>query len=250
MRTIGLIPVRLESSRLPNKPLKNILGMPLFAHVYFRTIQSNLDNVYVCTDSQQIIDVADSYNIPTILTSSKHLTGTDRCSEAATILDVSDSDIIVNIQGDEALVDPLHINSVVQEFSKGHADIIVPFLEIETFNDVNTVKLLTVGNTIVYMSRSDIPNNFRSNTPLKKHLSIMCFTGASMKRFAKLEESEYERTEGIELLRAIENNMKLFTLKLEGESIAVDTQKDLDDVRNIMETDKLFKEYCNAKCTT
>jgi len=248
MRKIGLIPCRLNSTRLPNKPIKVIEGLPMFAHVYFRSQLSDLDDIYVCTDSEEISSIAKSLKINCIMTNSDHKNGTERCGEAAQILNLNDDDLIIDIQGDEPLVNPNHINSVTVNFLLKKCDIMVPFLNCEDTNNQNIVKILAAPNgEVLYMSRSDIPNFFRNSESLKKHLSIIAFTKKSILKFCKLPPSKYELMEGIELLRAIENKLDVQTMELEGETRAVDTYDDLLYVRNEMTYDPWLKYYINGR---
>jgi len=248
MKKIGLIPCRLNSTRLPNKPLKIIEGLPMFAHVYFRSKLSNLDEVYICTDSSEIETISKSLKINCILTNSKHQNGTERCEEAAKKLGLEENDLVIDIQGDEPLVNPNHINAVINKFLSRPCDILVPYLCCEDFNKPNIVKILaTVDNKILYMSRNDIPNFFRNNEPLKKHLSIIAFRKSTLSEFCSYSPSKYEKMEGIELLRAVENSMNIRTMELEGETKAVDTYDDLIYVRTEMPYDPWIKFYLNDK---
>lgn len=248
MKKIGLIPCRLNSTRLPNKPLKIIEDLPMFAHVYFRSKLSDLDAVYICTDSTEIELIAKSLEINCIMTSITHTNGTERCAEAAQKLGLSKNDLVIDIQGDEPMVSPSHINAVLKEFLNKKCDIIVPFLYCEDFNKPNIVKILaTVDNKILYMSRGDIPYFFRNNEPLKKHLSIIAFTYNTIAKFCSYHPSKHEIIEGIELLRAVENSMDIQTMELEGETRAVDTYEDLVYVREEMPYDPWLKIYQDAK---
>ena len=116
MNKIGLIPARLGSTRLKNKPLEPIKGYPVYFHVYNRANMNILNDVYLCTDSKDIVRQASEYNIPTIFTIVKHKNSTDRCGEASTKFRFKKNDLIINIHGDEPLVDPKTINKVIKFF--------------------------------------------------------------------------------------------------------------------------------------
>lgn len=248
MKKVGLIPCRLESSRLPHKPLKVIEGLPMFAHVYFRSKLSELDDVYICTDSNKIQQYSKDLNINCIMTSSNHNNGTERCAEAASKLNLNDNDLVIDVQGDEPMVNPDHINYLIKEFLLLKCEIIVPYLNCEEFANRNIVKIVaSENNDIIYMSRSDIPNFFRKTEPLKKHLSIIAFTKKSILKFCSYSSSKHEKMEGIELLRAVENNMKIKTIEFIGETRAVDTYEDLNYVRSEIKYDPFLKKYINAK---
>ncbi len=244
MKKIGLIPCRLESTRLPNKPIKIIEGFPMFVHVHKRASLSELDEVYVCTDSLKISEISNKYDIKCIMTSSKNKNGTERCYEAATKLNLSNETTIVDIQGDEPLVNPDHINDLLKKFDKSKTEILVPYLESNDFENKNIVKLVANKSLeVLYMSRFDIPFLFKAHDTIKKHYSIIAFTVDSLKRFSELDPSKLEMTEGIELLRALENGIKVSTMKLIGETRAVDTYDDLKYVRNEMRFDSVYRLY-------
>lgn len=248
MKKIGLIPCRLTSTRLPNKPMKIIEGLPMFAHVYKRSELSNLDEVYICTDSDQIKNAANELNINCVMTKSDHKNGTERCKEAAEKLSLNDEDLVIDVQGDEPMVNPNHINTLINVFLKTKSEIIVPYIKCEEFNNPNIVKILAAENSrILYMSRSDIPHFFNNTESLKKHLSIIAFSKKSLSKFCSFQSSKYELIEGIELLRAIENSMDITTIELEGETKAVDTYDDLKYVRAEMPFDPWLKIYNNQK---
>jgi len=131
VKIISLIPARYESSRFPGKPLELIEGLPMFAHVYFRSKLANLDESYICTDSYEILNKAKELKIPAILTSKNHKNGTDRCAEAAQKLSLNSSNLIINLQGDEPLISPMLINRLIKNFNLKKMDILFPYLEIQ-----------------------------------------------------------------------------------------------------------------------
>ena len=116
MKFVGLIPSRYGSSRLPGKPLIEFNGLPTFAHTYFRSSMSKLDELYLCTDDKRIYNKANELGIKTLMTSIKHKNGTERCYEASTILKLESNDVIVDIQGDEPLIKPESINKLIKNF--------------------------------------------------------------------------------------------------------------------------------------
>ena len=132
MKKIILIPTRIESTRLPGKALLLIDNIPLIIHTYKRAILSSLkDDVYVCTHSKEIIDVCKKYNANFVKTGSSHINGTERIAEASRILRLGPSSIIVDVQGDEPLIDPKNIDQTLKFFLKNCFDIVVPHLEIK-----------------------------------------------------------------------------------------------------------------------
>ena len=151
MRTVALLPARLESSRLPNKALADINGLPMIVHVYKRCmLAENLDDVYVATDNEQIREAVESNGGKVIMTSADHQTGTDRIAEAAQKID--DADIVVNVQGDEALVNPTYIDKVVAALIESpdiNVSILVnPYSKRNSPSDIKVV--LTQNDDVLY----------------------------------------------------------------------------------------------------
>ena len=244
MNTIVLIPARMESSRLPNKPLLDINGMPMVIHVAKRAAMSDLvDRVIVCTDSLDIVEVCNEYSVDCILTKKKHGNGTERIAEAIHYLDINDDDVIIDVQGDEPLINPNTIDKLVLRFKKSKFDIMLPYIEINDTGNRNIVKLAAVNDEIIYMSRMDIPCPFSKERKLKKHLSIIAFTVKALKNYSGFKKTELEKIESIELLRALENNLTIGTFKEEVESFAVDVLDDYHKANRCMRDDVLYDRY-------
>jgi len=244
MKAIGLIPSRLNSTRLPSKALLPIDGLPLVVHTLKRAqLAASLDEVYVCTDSDAIAAVVREHGGQAIMTSPRHLNGTERIAEAMQGLA---ADYVVDIQGDEPLVDPDQIDAVVKEHRK-HPDweILVPTLPISQPETPHIVKIVhDTKMRIVFMSRSVIPNPYRQRPEYYlKHLSIISFTPAALMRFAALPPGMLEMAESVELLRAIENGMTLGTMLLDGNSFSVDVAEDYTRVKTQMAQDPVRKRY-------
>jgi len=243
LRHIGLIPVRMESSRLPDKPLLDFWGAPMVIHVAKRAKLSKiLDDVIVCTDSYKIVQVCQKYNISCCLTSMFCMNGTERIAEAARIIGVTDDDILIDIQGDEPLIDPITIDNVALFLSNNDFDIVVPYIKINGGEDINRVKIVSSNNKIIYMSRKNIPYAFTKKTQYKKHLSVIGFKVSALDSFANSSPTKLEEIEGIELLRAIEIGLKLGTFEEHGDSTSVDTQLDYEKALRMMKKDKIFQE--------
>ena len=242
--SIGLIPVRLNSSRLFRKALLEIDKLPMFVHTYRRSLLSKkLNKVYVCTDSDKIIKIAKKYKCNFIKTG-RNLTGTDRISEA--VKKIKDKyDFYIDIQGDEPLLDPNHIDKVIEWHSKNTSfDIVVPSLKSKNIDTPHIVKIVKSNKRVVYFSRSLVPNAFKKKQNYYlKHLSVISFKLESLKKFKLLPQSELEKIEGIELMRALENNMKIGTFNLKGASFSVDTKDDFLKALKFMDLDKIRKKY-------
>ena len=245
MKIIGLIPASNKSTRFPGKSLEVIEGLPMFAHVYFRSKFTNLDNSFVCTDSYEILNKAKELRIPTILTSNIHKNGTDRCAEAVKILSLNNNNLIVNIQGDEPLISPILINRLIKNFNLKKMDILFPYLQIKKRNSLGHIKIVTNKDSqVLYMSRSDIPNNFRKNTLLKTQVGATIFSKKALDIFAK-SKSQNEYIEGVELLRVFETNLKMFCFKTTIKSKSVDYPKDLVYVKREIKKDIYLNRYKN-----
>ena len=244
MRVVGLIPCRLKSTRLPSKALLMIDSFPLIVHTMKRAqLAKSLDDVYVCTDSEEIANVVHSHGGKPIITKSEHTNGTERIAEAAESLE---ADLFVNIQGDEPSVDPNHIESVIAEHAKHPEwDIIVPSLPIARPEDPHIVKIVhDVNYRIIFLSRSVIPQPFNHRPGFfLKHLSVISFKPEALQRYASLKPSPLQISESVELLRALENGMVLGTILLDGDSISVDIKEDYIRAKVLMQSDEFRKLY-------
>tara|TARA_B100000902_G_scaffold312804_1_gene303074 strand:- start:4969 stop:5706 length:738 start_codon:yes stop_codon:yes gene_type:complete len=244
IKKVGLVPSRLNSSRLPEKALEIIEGMPMFAHVYFRAKESSLEDVYLLTDSQKIKKVAESYDIKTLITSSDHRNGTERCHEGAKILGLKDDDVIIDIQGDEPLINPEDISNILNFYLENKHEIVVSTLESDVYNNKNTVKVsLNQYGQIEYFSREDISTN-TEKLVITKGLVAFCFK--SLNRYAKTEETELERKVKHELQRCCENNISIFEFRIKHDSRAVDVKEDLDYVRQAIKNDSYLQNYIKS----
>lgn len=244
MKVIGLIPVRLNSRRLKHKALLKISGYPLVYHTYRRAKMSKLlDDTIVCSDSIKIKKVLDKLNSKNILTSKKHINGTERIAEVSKKIK---SDLVIDIQGDEPLINPKHIDKLIKFHKENkHFDIVVPSLRIKPEENQHIVKIVSdVDNNIMYFSRSTIPFSFsKKKSFLQKHLSVISFKRKSLLKFAKLKASSLEKIEGIELMRALENGFRIGTFFLNGDSFSVDQYSDYEKALIAVPNDKFTKRY-------
>ena len=247
-KAIGLIPTRFNSRRLPGKSLKMIGNLPLIIHTYRRAkLAKSLDDVYICCDTQEVCNVAKKFNAKAILTSKKHKCGSDRIYEASKKIKTKYSQII-DIQGDEPLIDPQNINKVVEYHKKNMKyDIILPNLPTKFTTSPHIVRLVfNQKKEVLYLTRSNTPYHFISTTDIiYKHLSVVSFTSKALETYSKNSQSKLELLEDIELLRAIDIGLKIKTFSLKGDSFSVDIPKNLIDARKKMKKDKYYKIYRN-----
>lgn len=246
-KNIILIPTRIQSKRLKRKALLKIENIPIIVHTYFRARLSKLaDEVYVCTDSPKIIFQLKIFKIPFVKTASHHKNGTERINEAAKKLNLSNDDIIIDVQGDEPLINPENIDNTINFFKNKNFEIVVPnIVVLKKFNNESIVKILSNSKgRILWMSRSQIPCFYNKKfSSYQKHLSVIIFTKKSLRKYCSFGMSKYEKIESIELLRAIENKMTLGTLSLGGDSFSIDTIKDYKKALLFFKRDLIKLKY-------
>ena len=243
---IGLIPSRLNSTRLQRKPLLEIDGLPIIVHTFKRAkLSKKLDEVIVCTDDQEIVNVVQEHGGKAILTSKKHKNGTERIYEVAK--KIKKASLIVDIQGDEPLIDPNDIDKVIEFHKKNkHFDIVVPsMLAEQNPNSKNLVKVIFSDNgKILYFSRAKVPFDYKEKKiKYYRDLSIVSFQPNALKKYSQMKMGTVEKIEGIELLRAIENNLNLGTFVIKGSAFAVDVNQDLMKAIDVMPRDPIRKLY-------
>ena len=244
MKTVGIIPTRLESSRLPRKALLDICGLPMIVHVLKRTSFSKLlDDVYVATDSNEISDIVQENNGKVIMTGQHHNNGTERIAEAAEKID---AEIVVNIQGDEALVNPNHIDQAVKillDDEKVNVGLLVnKYYKKGIHSDIKAV--LDNDNNVLYLSRNDIPSVSRKKDfPKLKAYHIVPFRKEFLIKYSKWEKSYLEKIEFNEYLRILERGYKIKAKEVESDAISVDTSSDLEYVRGAMIKDPWYLKY-------
>ena len=232
MRSIALIPARLESTRLSRKLLRKLNGIPLIVRTAQNIIDFKIfDEVHVITDSIDIKNILDKYSISNFLSEKDHQTGTDRVAEYANNFDC---DIIINVQGDEPFIKKQNLQIILSEFENDHnkiIDVISLKKRIDKQIDIdnhNNVKVVTDANDFAnFFSRSPIPHN-RSNSfnQYYKHIGIYAFRKKALMEFSKMFISEIEKAEKIEALRFIYNDKKIKILEIHNNIISIDTEED------------------------
>ena len=245
-KVLALIPARLNSKRLPKKVLLSIANLPLIIHVYRRVLFSKkIDDAYICCDDKAIFDCAKKFGAKVILTSKKHNNGSERILEGYKKIKKKYR-LIVDVQGDEPLINPRHIDKVIDfHLKNSDADIVVPNLLIENIPNKNIVKIVSNKmNKIIYFSRSQVPFGLeKKEKKLKKHLSIVSFSPNALKRYSAQRPTENEKIEKIELMRALDLGMNIKTFTLKGDSFSVDVKNDFIQAKKYMIKDKFYNFY-------
>ncbi len=244
MKIAGMVPARLQSSRLPEKALIDIDGLPMVIHTCLRAkMAQKLDSVFLVTDHEQIREAGQSHGIDVIMTGTHHETGSDRLAEAC---GYTECDIVVNIQGDEPLVNPAHIDAIVtpliNDASLQIAVGVAPYRKRNSPSDIKAV--LDLEDNILYCSRTDLPSDARAEIPeLLKMVFIVPFRKAFLLKYSNWEPTPLETLEFNEYLRVLEHGYKMRAVRVEDAKISVDTPGDLEEVRHLMKQDRFKHHY-------
>lgn len=244
MKIIGVIPARYKSSRFPGKPLADICGRPMIWWVYQQCKKvEDFDEVYVATDDPRIFDICEGLGVKAIMTSEKHKTGTDRIGEVARKIP---ADLIVNIQGDEPLLEPSTIKAAITPFySNPNLQITNLMTKIKDPVDVvnfTVPKVITNKDGIgVYLTRATAPYPKGSiNYNYYKQVCVYGFKPEALQFYCdygeKYGKAKVESVEDIEILRFIENGYKVQYIEVDSNTVAVDTANDLEKVRDIVKS--------------
>lgn len=235
MKFLGVIPSRYASTRLEGKPLKDICGHTMVEWVYKRALKSKLDGVVVATDDERIVDEVKSFGGNVILTRKDHINGTSRIAEVCETY--TDYDVIVNIQGDEPLIEPDMINSIIDSFVEDNtipmSTLKYKLTDMAEIENPNAVKVVTDKNDFaIYFSRSVIPYPRNLNMDnYYKHVGIYGYKRDFVMEYAKMASTLLELSESLEQLRVLENGYKIKVLETPYKIIGVDTQEELERVR-------------------
>lgn len=236
---IGAIPARYGSSRLPGKPLLPIAGRPMIEHVYTRVARAHgLDRVVVLTDDERIARAVEGFGGEWEMTPEDCASGTDRIAWAARRWDAA---AVVNIQGDEPLIDPEAVSRIARHLAAHPDDPMVTLaapLDPSQWDNPNAVKVvLSLAGYALYFSRSPIPYVRQEGGARPwKHLGIYGYQSAALQRLAALQPTPLERSESLEQLRALEHGIPIRVLPVERESPGVDTREDLERVERLLGT--------------
>jgi 3-deoxy-manno-octulosonate cytidylyltransferase (CMP-KDO synthetase) len=239
LQIVAVIPARFASTRFPGKPLADIDGRPMIEHVYRRAAASRaVSRVIVATDDLRIATTVTGFGGHVRLTRPDHPTGTDRLAEVAAALDC---DVVVNVQGDEPLLDPRAITEAVAPFADPSISMTTLYRRIDTpaeLTDPNVVKVVVDrAGFALYFSRAPIPYQRDPRggwPPLYRHVGLYAYRRSALMVLASLEPTPLERAESLEQLRALEHGIRIKTVETAYDSIGVDTPQDLEQVRRLL----------------
>lgn len=244
MKVLCVIPARYASTRLPGKPLKDIAGKPMICRVYDRASEAEkIAAAIVATDDERIYEAVRQYGGKAVMTRKDHPTGTDRLAEVAE--KYPDVDLIINVQGDEPLIEPSLIDELAAAFEEDAAlqmaTVCTEIQDKEEQENPNNVKVVMDKNGYaLYFSRSLMPYPRHAGTPVYKHIGIYAYKRDFLLRYAKMEETPLEHAESLEQLRALENGYRIKVIKTPYRFVGVDTEEDLAKVNEI------FRQMANA----
>ncbi len=238
MKIIGVIPARYKSTRFEGKPLQEINGKPMVWWVYNQAKKvKRFDEVYVATDDERIEKKCKEMGIATIMTSNQHKTPTDRVHEVSNIIQ---ADIYVSINGDEPMIDPKTIEAVIPEEKHENGEFVANIITtikdpVEVIDFTNLKVVTNEKGEGMYISRSPIPYPKGSMDCIyKKHVGVYAFNKQALDFYKNTPRGQVEEIEDIDLLRYLENNVKVKFIDIDCKTLSVDTPKDLEKVRERM----------------
>ena len=241
MKTLVIIPSRLSATRLPGKPLLKINGLSIISHVFKKAIEANIGEVYVAAEDQEIIDDVHKNGGQAILTRKNHKTGTDRIYEALNKITSSDIELVMNLQGDEPLMNVEDIRNLHMQMIKTKSELGTLASKIfnkSDYENQNVVKVITKKNLKIEQfpeALNFIRGSIDKITNVYHHLGIYCYRIDVLKKFISLDQSPNEIKNNLEQLRALDNNIKINVSLAKESPIGVDTKEDFVAIKKIME---------------
>lgn len=250
-----VIPARYASTRLPGKPLADIAGQPMIVRVAAAARRARTEGVWVATDDQRIAAAVRLHGFDAVMTNANHVSGTDRIAEVADLLEWDDADIVVNVQGDEPLLDPALLEAVAGAL-RGDPDAAMataahPLVDAVDFFNPNVVKVVCdVRGRALYFSRAPIPwdrdrladrrNALPADLPAQRHIGLYAYRVGFLRRFGQLAASPLERCESLEQLRALWHGYPIQVVNVDhAPAPGVDTPEDLERVRRLFDADRV-----------
>lgn len=240
----GIIPARYASTRFPGKPLADIKGKPMFWHVWSRAVRCPLlSSVTLATDDKRIAEAAQKLDVPFVMTDSDLPSGTDRVHQAASIMNIPDEAVVINIQGDEPALDPTVLSDLALAFKDPTVQVATLAHRISAAEAASPdrVKIAMAANgDALYFSRAVIPfprdaEGGPSEAGYWGHIGLYAFRRSALARFTTLPPSSLEQREKLEQLRLLENNITIRVIKTDKHSIGVDHPKDLEYIMNVID---------------
>jgi 3-deoxy-manno-octulosonate cytidylyltransferase (CMP-KDO synthetase) len=239
-KILTIIPVRLASTRLPNKPLADICGKSMIQRVYEQALAADLGEVLIACDGEEIAAEAKKIGAKFVITDPNLPSGTDRIYAAFASLN-KDFDVIVNLQGDLPNIDPAVIRAAADAAS-GDCDIATVASKIKNLSEISNPNVVKIAiafkeknlGKALYFSRCAIPHSKNDAADFYHHIGIYAYKKSALEKFVKLPQSMLEQRESLEQLRALENDMKIFVKIVEAHPLSVDTKEDLEIVRNLI----------------
>ncbi|MDG1333347.1 MAG: 3-deoxy-manno-octulosonate cytidylyltransferase [Crocinitomicaceae bacterium] len=239
MKCIGIIPARYASSRFPGKPLIDLSGKTMIQRVYEGAAKSSiLSEVIVATDDQRIFDEVERFGGKVMMTSADHRTGTDRCGEVAKQME---ADVVINIQGDEPLIDFRQLDQLLEAFQDESVQIAtlgIADVSEEDKQNPNRIKLvLNHQNDALYFSRSSVPNEHhakqedRENFPFFRHIGVYAYRKKALLELVNLEPTDLEKIESLEQLRWMYYGYSIRVVETDIETPNIDVPEDVEKVR-------------------
>jgi len=241
MKTIIIIPSRLSATRLPGKPLLKINGLSIISHVFKKAQKANIGDVFVAAEDQEIVDDVKKNGGQAILTSKQNKTGTDRIYEAIKKLDIKDIELVMNLQGDEPMMnvdDITNLNTQMIEKKSNLGTLGSEIPDNNIYNNQNIVKVITRENLNISKFSEAIAFErkiMNQSNNIYHHLGIYCYELDILKKFVSFKQSENEIKYKLEQLRALDNNIKVHVGLAKSSPIGVDTQEDFVAIKKIME---------------
>jgi len=241
MKTLIIIPSRLSATRLPGKPLLKINGLSIISHVFKKAKQANIGEVYVATEDQEIIEDVEKNGGQAILTKNNHKTGTDRIYEAFKKLGKSDIELVMNLQGDEPLMNPNDIINLRNQMIKTESELgtlASKILDKKLYSKKSVVKVVTnqsLRTSFFPEAKYFVRKINESVENVYHHLGIYCYKSKTLGKFISLQQSTNEIKNNLEQLRAIDNKIKINVALAKSSPLGVDTMKDFIDIKKVME---------------
>lgn len=240
-KVLTIIPVRLASTRLPNKPLADIWGKTMIQRVYERAIAADLGDVLIACDGDEIANEVQKFGAKFVITDPHLASGTDRIYAAYQQYQ-GQADIIVNLQGDLPNIDPNVIKDAALAANHDDCDIATVASKISDKSEINNPNVVKIAlakieqnlGKALYFSRAPIPYSQDLNDNFYHHIGIYAYKKEALKKFVNLEPSNLEKRESLEQLRALENNLNILVKIVEAHPLSVDTKDDLEKIKNIL----------------